>query len=318
MSLSGNAESSHILRGKLSGLKAIHGYSAYEVAVAEGFVGTKKEWLESLRGDEGPQGPQGEPGFVQFEELTDEQKELLRGPQGIQGEKGDKGDRGERGATGATGATGPKGDTGPTGPQGEKGETGSGFKVLDYFASLSALQSAVPNPSAGDPYGVGTAAPYSIYIYSATSGWVNNGPLQGAKGDTGPQGPKGDPGDTGPQGAKGDPGEDGQPGEQGPKGDKGEKGDPGATGANATINGVNALSIAAGDGIDATQDGATLHISLKTHNQAASTITAGTFAGQVVAATDGQTPGTPLLRNTALVSADTDPTVNGQINWTYA
>lgn len=53
------------------------------------------------------------------------------------------------------------------------------------------------------------------------------------------------------------------------------------------------------------------------HNQAASTITAGTFAGQVVANSSGQTPGTSLLRNSKLVSAETDPTVNGEINWTY-
>lgn len=53
------------------------------------------------------------------------------------------------------------------------------------------------------------------------------------------------------------------------------------------------------------------------HDQAASTITAGTFAGQVVANGSGQTPGTSLLRNSRLVSADTNPTVNGEICWTY-
>lgn len=53
------------------------------------------------------------------------------------------------------------------------------------------------------------------------------------------------------------------------------------------------------------------------HNQAASTITAGTFAGQVVANGSGQTPGTSLLRNSRLVSADTNPTVEGEICWHY-
>lgn len=53
------------------------------------------------------------------------------------------------------------------------------------------------------------------------------------------------------------------------------------------------------------------------HNQAASTITAGTFAGQVVANSGGQTPGTSLIRNSKLVSADTNPTANGEICWTY-
>lgn len=53
------------------------------------------------------------------------------------------------------------------------------------------------------------------------------------------------------------------------------------------------------------------------HNQAASTITAGTFAGQVVANSSGQTYSTYLLRNTRLASSDTNPAVNGQICWTY-
>ncbi len=38
------------------------GYSAYEIAVQEGFEGTEEEWLESLVGPQGPQGPQGEIG----------------------------------------------------------------------------------------------------------------------------------------------------------------------------------------------------------------------------------------------------------------
>lgn len=68
------------------------GDSAYEVAVANGFVGTEAEWLDSLVGPEGPQGQQG----IQGEQ----------GPQGIQGE---------------TGLTGPQGPEGPEGPQGEPG-----------------------------------------------------------------------------------------------------------------------------------------------------------------------------------------------------
>ena len=53
------------------------------------------------------------------------------------------------------------------------------------------------------------------------------------------------------------------------------------------------------------------------HNQAASTITAGTFSGAVVASASNQAPGTSLLRNSKLVSSDTTPTVNGEIFWTY-
>lgn len=87
-----------------------------------------------------------------------------------------------KGEKGETGATGPAGDPGQ---RGEKGETGQGFKVLDYYDTINALKAAVPSPDVGDAYGVGTALPYDIYIYSASKGWVNNGALQGAKGDPG-------------------------------------------------------------------------------------------------------------------------------------
>lgn len=87
------------------------------------------------------------------------------------------------------------------------GSGGGGFAVLGYYASLSALQAGVSNPSAGDAYGVGAGEPYDIYIWDGVnSKWVNNGPLQGAKGEQGPTGPKGDTGakgDTGPQGPQG-------------------------------------------------------------------------------------------------------------------
>lgn len=53
------------------------------------------------------------------------------------------------------------------------------------------------------------------------------------------------------------------------------------------------------------------------HSQAASTITAGTFAGQVVAKSSGQAVGTSLLRNSKLVSTKTYAEVNGEINWLY-
>lgn len=49
----------------------------------------------------------------------------------------------------------------------------------------------------------------------------------------------------------------------------------------------------------------------------ASTISGGTFSGAVMANASGQAPGESLLRNSKLVSADTNPTVNGEIFWTY-
>ena len=191
-------------------------------------------------------------------------------------------------AQGATGPQGAKGDKGDT------GATGSSFRVLDYYASLSALQSAVPYPAVGDAYGIGTGEPYDIYIYGETSGWVNNGPVQGVKGEQGERGEAFTYEDfTAEQLAA-------------LKGDKGDTGSPGAPGSNATINGVTALTISGNNGVSASQSGGTLNLSVS-----------GTLGGQVVANSSAQTPGTSLLRNSKLVSSDTTPAVNGEIYWTY-
>ena len=56
---------------------------------------------------------------------------------------------------------------------------------------------------------------------------------------------------------------------------------------------------------------------INNHTQAASTITAGTFTGVVAAEASSQTPATPILRNSSLVTTDTNPTNNGEICWTY-
>lgn len=50
------------------------GPDAFEVAVEAGFRGTRREWLESLRGERGERGPEGERG--------------ARGERGLQGEPG--------------------------------------------------------------------------------------------------------------------------------------------------------------------------------------------------------------------------------------
>ena len=132
----------------------------------------------------GPQGPKGDTGEV--------------GPKGDAGERGPQGPKGDPGQDGAPGKDGADGKDGAQGP---KGDTGSGFAVLGYFATQAALEAAITLPYAGDAYGIGSAQPYDIYIWDGiNSVWVNNGPLQGAKGDTGPQGPQGETGPAGPAG----------------------------------------------------------------------------------------------------------------------
>jgi hypothetical protein len=53
------------------------------------------------------------------------------------------------------------------------------------------------------------------------------------------------------------------------------------------------------------------------HNQAASTITEGTFGGTVMANADYQHPHLRLLRNCSLMSDEVVPNVNGEIIWQY-
>ena len=66
---------------------------------------------------------------------------------------------------------------------------GKSFEVKGYYDDLDALAEAVPNPTAGESYGIGTAAPYHIYIWDGANGkWVDNGTIQGPQGDPGAAG----------------------------------------------------------------------------------------------------------------------------------
>ena len=173
------------------------------------------------KGDTGAQGPKGETGAQGPKGETGAQ-----GPKGETGAQGEKGNTGAQGSKGDTGAQGPKGDPGERGPKGEtgvqgpKGETGAGFLVKGYYETASALEASVQEPMAGDAYGVGVSEPYDIYIFDGvTESWINNGPLQGARGE------KGD---------KGDPGADGAPGKDGAQGPAGADGTPGQDGTTFT------------------------------------------------------------------------------------
>ena len=168
--------------------------------------GTSYTTPTPIRGEIGLTGPEGPRG--------------LTGATGAQGQKGEKGDTGNGIAntvlnddytltitfTDGTEYKTPsiRGATGAQGQKGEKGDTGSGFKVLGYYATESALSAAVTNPAAGDAYGIGTVEPYDIYIWDGVNRkWVNNGALQGAKGDPGIQGEQGIQGIQGPAGKDG-------------------------------------------------------------------------------------------------------------------
>lgn len=60
---------------------------------------------------------------------------------------------------------------------------GQDFEIKGYYQTLEALEAAVPSPEKGYAYGIGTEAPYDIYVWDAAHGvWVNNGPMT-ASGD---------------------------------------------------------------------------------------------------------------------------------------
>ena len=63
-----------------------YGASAYEIAVANGFIGSEKEWLESLKGEPGKDGLNGNNGI--------NGKDGEPGRNGINGLDGEKGERG--------------------------------------------------------------------------------------------------------------------------------------------------------------------------------------------------------------------------------
>ncbi len=206
----------------------------------------------SIRGPQGATGPQGEQGIQGEKGDTGE-----TGPQGPKGDTGETGPQGPKGDTGETGPQGPKGDMGETGPQGPKGDTGTGLDIRGTYASVEALEAAVQTPGQGDMYNVGTASPYTIYMWDESAGaWLSQGQLQGPagpQGEQGPQGEKGDTGETGAQGPKGDAGpyflpsvsaegvlswtnnggleNPEQANIRGPQGEQGEQGPQGETGA---------------------------------------------------------------------------------------
>lgn len=177
--------------------------TAYGIAVKHGFKGTEAEWLESLKGETGPTGPEGPKGETGAQGPEGHKGDTgAAGPQGQTGPQGEKGEtgpagpagpKGEKGEKGDTGDTGPQGAQGEPGPQGPKGDTGTGLDIKGTYPTLLQLEANVPSPSQGDMYNVGTAPPYTIYMWDATGepGWKSQGQLQGPPGPAGEDGKDG-------------------------------------------------------------------------------------------------------------------------------
>ena len=188
-----------------TGIKGDDGDDAYEVAVEEGYTGTRTEWVASLKGDPGKdmyqtavangfegsftdflesqRGPTGlsvydqaiqEGTFVgTFEEFQDS----LQGIQGIQGEEG---------------------PAGPLSP------------AINLIGDLASEEDLPVEGVAGTGYAIedpSTPGVYNCWVWmSATSTWFNMGHVVGAQGPQGPQGKQGIQGIQGLRGEKGDTG----------------------------------------------------------------------------------------------------------------
>ena len=100
------------------------GLSAYEVAVADGYTGTRIQWVASLKGDKGEKGDKGSTGATG-----------IQGTQGIQGPKGDTGAKGDKGNQGGVGSQGVQGVQGVQGLKGDKGDRGDQGRHPDYARS---------------------------------------------------------------------------------------------------------------------------------------------------------------------------------------
>lgn len=162
LSITGKINSEQKLKGKIFDPDFINGASAYEIAVANGFVGTEEEWIASLKGekgDTGPQGIQGESGVdgvsVTIESISE--STVDGGDNIIKFSDG-------KSITVKNGTKGSKGDMGQKGEQGDKGDTGSD--------------------------GVGIASVYiengNLYVRKTNETSAQNlGRVKGDKGDTG-------------------------------------------------------------------------------------------------------------------------------------
>lgn len=87
------------------GQDGLDGLTAYQIAVAKGYVGDESAWLEALRGPPGIDGKDGEsvaPDVV--EALV--AKQVAEIPRPLDGAKGEKGDTGEQGIPGLDGKDG--------------------------------------------------------------------------------------------------------------------------------------------------------------------------------------------------------------------
>lgn len=245
------------------GQKGTDGKSAYEIALENGYTGSKEDWLQSLKGERGLQGPPGPTG-----------PQGQQGIQGIQGTEGLQGPRGEMGkpfSISKTFKTKAELEADRTVAEGEMAvvssdnpdtdedngrlyvRTEDGWSFLLDLSGVKGIQGPAgpigPEGPKGEKGDTGPAGPkgdkgdtgergrdgQSAYMmangdleYGSVDAWIRS--LKGAKGDKGDTGERGPIGPAGPEGQRGETGQQGLPGTQGPIGLTGPKGDTGPQG----------------------------------------------------------------------------------------
>jgi len=222
-----------------NGTNGADGDSAYQIAVANGFIGSETDWLASLDG--------------------------VDGAQGIQGEVGPQGEQGIQGEVGPIGLTGPAGNDGTNGTNGTNGDSAYQIAVTNGFVGSEADWLASLDGADGAQGIQGEVGPIGLTGPAGNDGVDGLDGAQGIQGEIGPQGIPGNNGADGldgtngadgdsayqiavtngfigsetdwlaslegvdgAQGIQGEQGEQGIQGEMGPQGIQGEKGDAGA------------------------------------------------------------------------------------------
>lgn len=168
----------------MEGAGVIAGKSAYQIAVDNGFVGTEKQWLASLKGEPGTDGVDGTSATITVGNVT----------------SGAAPNVSNRGTSQAAILDfvlqrGEKGDAGRDGRDGRNGADGKSFTIKAQYASYADLIADHPTGQSGDAFFVGTSNNPDLYVWLADSSeWFNSGPISGVKGDAGRDGQDGNDG----------------------------------------------------------------------------------------------------------------------------
>lgn len=245
------------------------GLSAYQIAVAEGFVGNVNDWLDSLVGATGPTGPantlsigtvlSGTTPNATITGTAPNQTLSLVLPKGDQGDVGPIGPEGPQGEQGIQGAVGPAGPANSL----EIGTVFTGAEGSEASASITGdspnqiLNLTIPRGDVGPQGPIGATGATGITwqgLWSETANYTNNDAVfydnssWFASGDPTvgevpselsphwfPLALHGATGPTGPQGIQGIQGIQGEVGPEGPQGIQGIQGPIGETGPQGDV-----------------------------------------------------------------------------------